>query len=87
MPSMRVDNICKEKCAAILFRNAAQELAAYKGMQLRVFVDGLVDTNKQAIGFEPGEVRLKIQAGLANVRLRVTTHWKTLIIAHDYFHQ
>ncbi len=71
---MGVDDIREKKRAALLFRDAAQKLAADERMQFRVFVDRPVNTNEQAVRFELSEVRLEIQAWPGDRLLGVTTH-------------
>ena len=65
MPSMGIDNVCEDECAAFIFGYSAQKLAAYERVQFRVFIDRAVDANEQTVRLELGQVRLKIEAGPA----------------------
>ena len=67
-PAARVNHVGKEKCAALVFGHASQELPTNQRMQFRIFIDWLVDTNEQAIRFQGRQMSLKIEAWSAHAR-------------------
>ena len=56
-----VRDVGEQKCAALVFAQAALELPAHQRMQLGVFVDRPVDAREQALGLEPRQMLLEIE--------------------------
>jgi len=59
---MRIDDIRKKKGAALILWNPAKKLTANQGMQFRIFIYRLIDTNQQALRFQLREVGLQVEA-------------------------
>ena len=55
------DNIGEQKSSAVVFRHAADELAAHQRMKLRVLVDLLVDFDQKTTLLEIDEMGLKVE--------------------------
>ena len=60
-PALGVDDVGEEEGAALVLRDAADELPAHERMQLGVLVDRPVDAHEQALRLEVGEVLLEIE--------------------------
>ncbi len=69
-PPLRVDHVGEQERAPLLFRHAAEELPAHERMQLGILVDRPVDADKEAIGFEIGQMLLEIEPRPSLLRSR-----------------
>ena len=63
--ALAVDHVGEKESAPRVFGESALELPADQGMQLAVLVDGAVDAQQQAFGFEPSQMLLEIERGSA----------------------
>ena len=59
--SVGVDDIGEQESSTVILMDSTKKLTANQRMQLCVFIDGVVDMNKQSIPIEFGQMTLKIK--------------------------
>ncbi len=72
---MGIDDMGEKEGPALVFRNAAQELAAHQRVQFSVLVDRMVDPNQQPLRFQCGNMGLEIKAWGRDLRRPRITHF------------